>query len=106
MNVPSSQQSHNLGLFSTLTMTISLSHDRVRRLRLRAQRLAPYPPAAAHVEQVVKDLCGVQAQEPLAAALAVRAGSVRLVAADVERTRVRERSVVRTWGPRGTLHLL
>ena len=29
---------------------------------------------------------------------------LQLVAGDVEDARLRERSVVRTWGPRGTLH--
>lgn len=84
-----------------------LSHDQVRRLRLRAQRLASPPSEAlTNVALVVQGLCGVQAQEPPAAALAVRVRSRRLVAADVEHARVQERAVVRTWGPRGTLHLL
>ena len=90
-----------------MIVTISLSDDRVRRLRLRAQRLTPQSAEALKgVGQVVGGLCGVQAQEAQAAALAVRARSVGLVAGDVEDARVRERSVVRTWGPRGTLHLL
>ena len=87
-------------------MTISLSDDQVRLLRLRAQRLTPQTADATSVEQVVKELCGIQAQDALAATLAVRVRSNRLVAADVERARVQERTVVRTWGQRGTLHLL
>jgi hypothetical protein len=76
-------------------------------MRLRAQRLALKPSEApANVAQVVKDLCGLQAQESPAAALAVRARSRGLVAADVQRAREQERTVVRTWGVRGTLHLL
>ena len=88
-------------------MAVSLSDDLVRFLRLRAQRLA-LPPSEriASVAHVVKELCGIQAQEAPAAALAVRGRSVGLVAANVEHARVQERSVVRTWGPRGTLHLL
>ncbi len=88
-------------------MAVSLSDDHVRCLRLRAQRLA-LPPLdrIASVAHVVKELCGIQAQEVAAAALAVRVRSVGLVAANVEHARVQERSVVRTWGPRGTLHLL
>jgi hypothetical protein len=54
----------------------------------------------------VSDLCGIQAQDPFAATLAVWVRSRGLVAADVERARVHERSIVRTWGMRGTLHLL
>jgi hypothetical protein len=55
---------------------------------------------------VIEDLCGVQAQDTTAAALAVRARCAGLVASDVERARVEERSVVRTWLMRGTLHLV
>jgi hypothetical protein len=51
-------------------------------------------------------LCGVQAQEPFAALLAVWVRSNSLVAADVEHARVDARSIVRTWCMRGTLHLL
>ena len=88
-------------------MTVSLSDDQLRRLRLRAQRLASRQPApAADVAAVAKELCGLQAQDPLAAALAIRARSSGLVARDVERARVDERSVIRTWCLRGTLHLL
>ncbi len=88
-------------------MAISLSDDQVRMLRLRAQRLTPQSvDATTSVAQVVKDLCGIQAQDALAATLAVRARSTGLVAADVERARVQERAVIRTWGQRGTLHLL
>ncbi len=88
-------------------MAVSLSNDHVRLIRLRAQRLA-LPPSdrITSVAHVVKELCGIQAQETPAAALAVRVRSVGLVAANVEHARVQERSVVRTWGPRGTLHLL
>src|SRR5262245_13030692 len=82
---------------------ISLSDDAVRGLRLRAQQLTSRLPDAA---QVVKAACGIQAQEVLAAALSIRVRSVGLVAADIERARVQERSVVRTWGQRGTFHLL
>src|SRR5437868_2965640 len=88
-------------------MADSLSNDHVRFLRLRAQRLAlPLSDRITSVAHVVKELCGIQAQEVPAAALAVRVRSVGLVAANVEHARVQERSVVRTWGPRGTLHLL
>ncbi|HEX9132537.1 MAG TPA: winged helix DNA-binding domain-containing protein [Ktedonobacteraceae bacterium] len=88
-------------------MTIALTSDQVCFLRMHAQRLTPRPPGeVASVERVVKEMCGIQAQDAPAAALAVRARSAGLAAADVEQARVLERSVVRTWGPRGTLHLL
>ena len=88
-------------------MAISLSDDQVRFLRLRTQRLtAQIPGEATSVVQVVKEMCGIQAQDASAATLAVRARGAGLIAAQVEQARVQERSVVRTWGPRGTLHLL
>ncbi len=87
-------------------MAISLSDVQVRLLRMRAQRLTPQSADATSVAQAVKELCGIQAQDALAATLAVRARSTGLFAADVERARVQERTVVRTWGQRGTLHLL
>lgn len=91
-------------------MAIFLSQEQALRLRLRAQRLdrqrSDAAGDAAQIGQVVADLCGIQAQEPAAAALAARARSTGLIAADVEYARVQEHSVVRTWGMRGTLHLL
>jgi hypothetical protein len=76
-------------------------------LRLHAQRLTSQSPdGVTGVVEVVKQVCGIQAQEASAATLAVRARSAGLVVADVERARVQERTIIRTWGPRGTLHLL
>src|SRR6266852_6174272 len=88
-------------------MAISLSHDQVRLLRLRAQRLTPKPrDMTSGVAHLVKELCGIQAQDARAATLALRVRSAGLIAADVERARVQERTIIRTWGRRGTLHLL
>jgi hypothetical protein len=88
-------------------MVLSLSDDQTRLLRCYAQRLHPHQSGAAGgVAQVVRDVCGVQAQVPRAAALAVRARSSGLHASDVAHAREQERSVVRTWCMRGTLHLV
>src|SRR5438105_4214301 len=88
-------------------MVISLSNDQVRLLRLHAQRLAPRSRnTVSGVASLVKELCGIQAQDARAATLALCARSIGLVADDVERARVQERSIIRTWGQRGTLHLL
>src|SRR5215467_11948095 len=88
-------------------MAISLSGDQVRLLRLRAQRLTPRSgDGVSDVARLVKELCGIQAQDARAAALALRVRSAGLVAADVELARVQERTIIRTWGQRGTLHLL
>ncbi len=76
-------------------------------LRLRAQRLAAqHPHTKTSVAHLVSELGGIQAQDTQAARLAIRVRSVGLVAADIEYARVQERSIVRTWGMRGTLHLL
>lgn len=86
---------------------ISLSQDQVLWLRMRAQRLIPYATGAAtSVAQLVQELGGIQAQDVQAARLAVRPRGGRLTLAEVEQAQVEERSVVRTWGPRGTLHML
>jgi len=88
-------------------VTIALTDDQVLLLRLSAQRLTPQQAGAtSSVTHVVKELCGIQAQDASAAALSVRVRSAGLVLADIEQARVHERSVIRTWGPRGTLHLL
>src|SRR5712692_3061393 len=88
-------------------MSLSLSNDQFRFLRLRAQRLIPQPEDnLTSVAGLVQVLCGIQAQDAHAATLAVRVRSLGLVFGDVEHARVRERSIIRTWGQRGTLHLL
>src|SRR5437667_5875757 len=88
-------------------MTVSLSDDQFRFLRLRAQRLTPQQPGeVVGVAQVVKEVCGIQAQDASAATLAVRSRSNGLFVSDVEQARAHDRSIIRTWGPRGTLHLL
>jgi hypothetical protein len=88
-------------------MSKSLSDDQLRYLRLRAQRLTRQQPDEVEgAAQVVKAVCGIQAQEVSAATLAVRSRSLGLVATGVEQARVRDRSIIRTWGPRGTLHML
>jgi hypothetical protein len=83
---------------------VAATPDDVLRLRLRAQRLEPR--SAGSAADVVRAVCGIQAQDARAAALSVRARSTGLTAADVERARVGERSIVRTWAWRGTLHLV
>ncbi len=51
-------------------------------------------------------MAGIQAQDARAGRLAFRARSMRLTAADVDRARTEERSLVRAWAMRGTVHLL
>src|SRR5579859_6577716 len=90
-------------------MNSSLLSDRdVRILRLWAQRLAPMPGVdpLADVTQVVNAVLGLQAQDLQAAMLSVRVRSAGLIANDVEQARLHERSIIRTWAMRGTLHLI
>jgi hypothetical protein len=81
-----------------------LTEDRVRRLRLRAQRLAGRRPG--EVAEVVRAVGGLQAQDTPASRLAVRARSTGLDEAAVRRACDQDRSVVRTWAMRGTLHVV
>jgi uncharacterized protein YcaQ len=85
----------------------TLSLDQTRYLRLRAQRLVPARTKTSDsVAQLVRDVGGLQAQEAPAAVLGVWVRSRGLVAPQVEDARLHERSIVRTWCMRGTLHLL
>ncbi len=87
-------------------MAISLSDEQTLLLRLRAQRLWLPDSASATVAQVVKDVCGLQAQDLPAAALAVRVRSAGLTASDFDSARHDRRSIIRTWCMRGTLHVV
>jgi hypothetical protein len=55
---------------------------------------------------VARKTAGIQAQDVRAGRLGFRARSARLSAADVDRARTEERSIVRTWAMRSTMHLL
>jgi hypothetical protein len=72
--------------------------------RARAQRLLD--DRLSGVAEVVRELVGVQAQEPVAGALSIRVRTNGVTRADVERALVDERSIVRLWAMRGTIHLV
>lgn len=55
---------------------------------------------------VVRDVCGVQAQLPSGAEIALWARIRGLTRDDIERALWKDRSIVRTWAMRGTVHLL
>jgi winged helix DNA-binding protein len=80
----------------------ALTADQVREARAAAQGLGG---AATTVADAARRVVGLQAQDARACRLAVRARTTGLTADDVDQA-VRERSVVRTWAMRGTLHLL
>jgi hypothetical protein len=85
-------------------MPPALSDDQVRLLRLRSQRLAGE--RATGVADLVAGMVGLQAQHTPASRLAVRPRSSGLDAAAAARACNQERSVVRTWAMRGTLHMV
>ncbi|MBT2233892.1 winged helix DNA-binding domain-containing protein [Nonomuraea sp. NEAU-A123] len=62
-------------------------------------------PPGLSVGEIVRHLLAVQAQDVTAAYLAFRARSATVTVADVEAA-WRDREIVRTWGPRGTLHFV
>jgi hypothetical protein len=72
--------------------------------RLVAQRLAGEP--CADALSATRHLLAVQAQDPRAARLAVRARTAGAHASDVDHALTQERSLVITWVSRGTLHLV
>ena len=81
-----------------------ISPERVRALRVRSQHLRRKAPRG-RLADVVRSLCGVNAQSAPAMMLSLRARVEGLEAADVEETIARG-DLVRTWAMRGTLHLL
>lgn len=64
------------------------------------------PSTAAKTAYEVVDRAIIQAQDARAARLGIRARSKGLTEADVERERLQERSFVRAWAMRGTIHLI
>lgn len=77
--------------------------ERLRRLRLAAQRVTPST-AAADVGAAARAVVGVQAQDVRAAGLALRSRVSRVPALD--RPTIDGSGLVRTWTVRGTVHLI
>ena len=71
-----------------------------------ASQLLHRPAKVREPVDVVLGSGPVQAQEPRAARLAFRARSRRLTAADIDRARTGERSLLRAWCMRKTVHLI
>lgn len=85
----------------------ALSAAQVRRLRLRSQSLTGRrPTGAAAVGAVVRQVGALQAQATPAARLAVRPRSEGIDVGAVTRACNDDRTVVRTWAMRGTLHMV
>ena len=80
---------------------------RARLLRLDAHELIARRPASAAVAaQIVRGRVAVQAQYTLAARLALRARCPDLAMVEIDAALRQERSLIRTWCLRGTLHLV
>jgi Winged helix DNA-binding domain len=84
---------------------LSLTWDQVRARRLARSHLVK--PAPRHrAAEVVGDVCGIQAQVMVAAELALAARVEGLTQHEVREELWVRRKLVKTYGPRGTLHLL
>ncbi len=86
-------------------MAFELTEDETLRWRTHSQLLTPNT-AKTSVVDVVRHMVGLQAQYPQASKLGVRVRSSGLTASDVIQAREVDRSIVRTWCFRGTLHLV
>ena len=84
---------------------MTLTWDRVRAWRLSQQRLQQRSPKSRLLE-VVRDVCGIHAQVQSSAELQVWARVNGASPDDVRDALWEERTLVRTWCMRGTLHLL
>lgn len=83
----------------------SLTWDTVRRRRL-ARNCLIIPAARTQLDRVVRAVCGLQAQILTAAELALGTRVAGLTRQDVQAELWERRRLVKTYGPRGTLHLL
>ena len=83
----------------------SFTSEAVWALRMRSQRLTPETTVES-VPAVATALGGIQAQEKPAATLAVRPRTTGTAADDVDLSLHEDRTTVRTWCMRGTLHLV
>ena len=88
-------------------MTRSISWQAASARRLERQFLAnPLPPGAGGPADVVAAMLGAHAQVPSAAEVSVGVRTQELTRADVRTALWEDHSLVRTHGPRGTVHLL
>ncbi|MGH2956156.1 MAG: winged helix DNA-binding domain-containing protein [Solirubrobacterales bacterium] len=81
--------------------------DSARLARIRAAgQLLHRPHSARDPAEIARAIAGAQAQDTYAGPLQFRSRSRRLTAADVKRARTEERSLLRTWLMRMTIHLI
>jgi hypothetical protein len=87
-------------------MTLKISWDEASARRLERQFLAKPAAAGTPVADVVGAMLGAHAQVLSAAELSVGVRAARVTRADVRAALWDDRSLVKTHGPRGTVHLL
>jgi hypothetical protein len=88
-------------------MTLQITDHHARFLRMSTQRLLhDGTPTSKNGAQVVKEVVGIQAQEQGAAFLSIHARHPALRAGVLEHELLVERSLIRSWFMRGTLHLV
>jgi hypothetical protein len=81
--------------------------DRARLPRLRAAtQLLHRPASAKDPAEIAREIAGAQAQDVYAGPLQFRVRSRRLTAADIKHARTGDRSLLRTWVMRMTIHLI
>jgi hypothetical protein len=87
-------------------MTLRITWDRVSARRLDRQFLATSAEQGTAVDEVVAAMLGAHAQVLSAAELSVGVRTEGVTRADVREALWESRSLVKTHGPRGTVHLL
>ncbi len=81
--------------------------DPARLARLRAAtQLLHRPASAKDPAAIARDIAGAQAQDVYAGPLTFRSRSRSLTAEDIKRARTEERSLLRTWVMRMTIHMI
>jgi uncharacterized protein YcaQ len=84
---------------------VGIDPSRLARLRA-AQQLIHRPASAKDPAEIARSIAGAQAQDVYAGPLTFRSRSRSLTAADIKRARTEERSLLRTWVMRTTIHLI
>lgn len=81
--------------------------DPTRLARVRAAtQLLHRPGSAKDPAEIARSIAGAQAQDVYAGPLTFRSRSRKLTASDIRRARTEERSLLRTWVMRMTIHLI
>jgi hypothetical protein len=88
-------------------MALKITDHQARFLRMSSQRLLhDDSPPSQNGAQVVKEVVGIQAQEQGAAFLSIQARNPALRAGALEHEFLVERTMIRSWFMRGTLHMV